>query len=346
MQLTIQSKEELWIAYQKYRFKENGDLQEILLPNDIFKKIEGLAVVGNHKAFGFMVYAFSKFTKITNQPHPMAMIQELWGYSSSTRSLQPIVKKGGVLDKAGLTETKIQGLASRDKAFSKTTSNKVQFKRPLYDVDKDKGKFFRVFVEPMLACMINKKDLGVKAFYVYAFICFHAQIKAFGTNDVYKRTPIATKFISEGLGISATTVKGVLNQLEEFGLISRIKTPVTKIQDYNLDDANKILPLPECPDCFPPIPEQATESMPMSIPKPMLTKTTQKTKQNVINRNTPAVSSKEGKEKMLFIMEVKRVERQQSLTIEALEKIIASFTGKISHQELNELKEQHKGLCS
>lgn len=351
MTLTNQSKEELWIKYRRYKFKENSDLQEILLPNDIFIRFKELKNCGKHRAFGFALYTFSKFAIMTNHLHSMTMIQQLWGYSSSTRTLQPIVKKGGILDEAGLTETIIQGLDSRERLFLDTKSTKIYFKRPVYDVDTSKGKFFRVFVEPMLACMINAKELGVMAFYVYAFICFKAQTKAFGTNNLYTMTPIATKFISEGLGISVTTVKSILNKLEEFGLILRIKTPVTKIQDYNLDDANKILPLTECPKCFPPIPEQATVSKPMSIPKPKLTKPTQRTniKQNVFNRHSPAIRSEEDKEanqKMLLYMEVKRVKGQQSLTTESLDKIIARFVGKISTQDLNELKEEYKRLCS
>lgn len=345
MSLLSNSKEELWVKYQKYRFSEVGDLQEILLPNDIFTRINALKVGRNHKALAFVVYAFSKFTKITNNPHPMLRIQELWGYSCKTRSLLSTVKKGGVLDKAGLTESTIQGLGSRERLFLNTEATKIEYKKPLYDVDTSKGKFFRVLVEPMLACMINAKELGVKGFYVYAFICLQAQYKAFGTNDLYRMTPIATKFISDGLGLSPTTVKNVLNQLDEFGLIRRIKTPITKIQGYTLEDANKILPLTVCPDCFPTIPEQATESITNSVPKPRHTKKSkQKEKQYVTNSHHPIVTSKEEEASMHVYMELQRLERRQELTVEALEKIITRSTGKVTPKMLEELNNRLEKL--
>lgn len=346
MTLEGRTREELWIMYKNSIFKENGDLQEILLPNDIFKRINALELKGNHKAFGFMVYAFSKYSILMNQPHPMSLIQEQWGYSPNTRTLQPVVKKGGILDKTGLTETIIEGLDTRNRSFSKTESTKVQYKRPLYDVDISQGNFFRVLVEPMLACMINAKELGVLAFYIYSFICLYAQYKAIGSKDLYKMIPIATKFISDGLGISETTVKKYINKLEEYGLISRFKTPVTKIKDYSLDDANKILPLTKCPNCFPTIPEQATDSIPNSIPKPKHTRANQviKQKQPVVYSHHSADISKQQEQSMRVIIEIKRLERLEELNVESLKRIIDKWAEKISPKMLDELNNRLEEL--
>lgn len=78
---------EFWgkYSYLRKNSKTNKSL-EILIPNDIFKKINdlrddnGKEVSSSHKCFAFAVYAFCKATNAKGTYQKISDIKETWGY--------------------------------------------------------------------------------------------------------------------------------------------------------------------------------------------------------------------------------------------------------------------------
>lgn len=319
MNISDKSKEELWEMYQQFVIGEDGEPLEILIPNDIFEFINYLDIPGKHKAFAFLTWSFSKFTMKIKRPHQISMVKELWGYNSRNKSLDYLIKKDGFLDEVFLTETVVEGLDSHIRSSLNEESNKIQYKKPLYDVNTEqgKGKFFRVFAEPMLACMINNKELGINAFYVYCFICRKAQLQAINDMTVlYKMTSLSPNFIAMGSGLAESTVKKVLDKLDEYGLINRYKTPITVKSLYTMKDANKLLPYPKCNNpekCFPTIEKHEELKIEASIPDVIhkQSKPTRKQKQSPTEPEIypkPYKGTKDEQMKLENFMEIKRLE--------------------------------------
>jgi hypothetical protein len=265
MHLERKTREELWEMYHDFVNGKDGKTLEILIPNYFFEFINDLDISGPHKAFAFTTWVFSKFAMLVNRPHPIYKLKELWGYSKDAKSLDYITKKGGLLDQLFLTETVIEGLSEEQRVLLGETSNKIQYKKPLDDVDTSKGFFFRVFAEPMLACMINSQELGAIAFYIYSFICYRAQFQARYSKSLYEMTPLSTSYIAKGLGLSEGTVKRFKKSLIKYGLVMSYNSQIEIKTTYTMDDANKLLPKRECSGCFPEISKQKLIS-PASIP--------------------------------------------------------------------------------
>lgn len=241
---------EIWQKYSMLLFNEKGKSQDLFLPNDIFKRINSLDIPSTQKAFAFSLYAFVKNTTHKGYCHKISQIKELWGYSPNNKSLNDLVKKDGILDKLGLMRTVIKGIDTNLGYFIEESSTKIQYKEVVYDVDGNKGNFFRVKPEMMLGCISKNQELGPVGFYIYCFICMQCQFKGSGK---YEWEHIAVSYISRGLGLSERTVKRYLISLLKHGFILTKKSYKSKgssNQIYSIYDANRYIPAIECKAIF------------------------------------------------------------------------------------------------
>lgn len=86
----------------------------VQMPNEIFrdlsssinKNIQQVAFAYSYLTVVSMLYKYAHFVDVDNGTYIQnADIKELLGYTRITKTIDPIIKKGGVLDSIGLTET-------------------------------------------------------------------------------------------------------------------------------------------------------------------------------------------------------------------------------------------------
>lgn len=248
---------EFWEKYTYLRKNSKSKKSlEILIPNDIFKKINDLRNIndkelsGSHKCFAFAIYALCKVMNSKGTYKKISEIKELWGYSSANKSLNELIKRDGILDKSGITSTKTIGLDELGRDAIQEKSTKIQYKVIEYVIDTEKGKFFKMYSDIMLGCMLENKKLGATAFYIYAFICYKCQMKGIGiSKGNYAWEYLSSSYISVCLKLSEGTVKTNLKALLKYKMINTKKTYRSKSEEgYSIFDANQFLPCTELVD--------------------------------------------------------------------------------------------------
>lgn len=147
----------------------------LLLPNDLFKKNNDLDIPAEHKAFANSMYPLVKLTNWKRKHLTISKIKELWGYAPHNKTLNKLVKSGGILDSNGITRTVVQGIKETSGA------TKLQYKEITFDIDIKRG-FFRVDPEIMLFSMTESKKVGTIGFTIYMFLCKAAQVQGKGKN--------------------------------------------------------------------------------------------------------------------------------------------------------------------
>jgi hypothetical protein len=180
----------------------------LFLPNDLFKKLNGLQVSAQQKAFAFSMYCLIKLTNWKKRPMPITSIKKLWGYSPVNKSLNKLVKSRGVLDAQGITTTLTQGVKENK------GNTKFQYKEIVYDIDQERG-FFKVDPEIMLFSMFESEKVGPIGFTIYCFLCKATQVQGKGKNIA----KASYTYIANGTGLSEKTVRTYIKSLEKLGLI-------------------------------------------------------------------------------------------------------------------------------
>lgn len=214
---------------------------DLLLPNDIFSRINSLSISGNHKAFAFALYCTVKATTSREAPHhlPISELKELWGYASTNKTLNPLIKKDGILDKAGLLVTKTVGISNEVASITGVSYSKITSKEVVHDVDFRNGNFFSIPAEVMLISMFNHNRLGTVGFYIYSFICLASQLRH------NRWSELSANYISNGTGISESSIKAYLKELLSFKfiLIRSGKNIMDDYGDFLGNETNMFLPV-------------------------------------------------------------------------------------------------------
>ena len=128
--------------FDSLKCKKDNKPLEVFIPNGIFKKLNSLDIHGKQKAFALALYVFYKVTKSKGYRFKIKDVKEFWGYNPDNKSLNDLVKRDGILDKAGITKTITEGMDSLDRSLYEEKATKIQYKDIVYDVDITKGKFF------------------------------------------------------------------------------------------------------------------------------------------------------------------------------------------------------------
>lgn len=214
--------QEFWKENHHLLFTNEEKYHEIFVPKDIFHIINNtLTVNGSQKAFIFCAYCLVKFVDnfcgvwLTNPD-----IKELWGYRRDNKDLDKILKRGGIMDKIGLTETKTEGIDSSEFKIFNVHSNKIQHKRIKYNETKSDIGFFRINALALMECMVNPQ-LGAVAFTIYSFICNSHYIQGRGSMVAYAK--LSTGYIKDGTGISKRTIEKYISALKQAGLLQHLE---------------------------------------------------------------------------------------------------------------------------
>ena len=243
----FKTRQEFWDKFKDFsinnRTKKPLDLH---LRTDIFKRINGLPISGVLKAVVFTFYCFIKLSDAKGYRFKISVIKKLWGYSQGNKTLDTLVKKNGLMDSEGFTSTHTDGVDDFGRDKLELTGTKIQYKVIEYDVEKGKP-FFKVYTAPLLGCMLLNKDLGVKGFYIYSFICYQCQLKGIDFN--YDWANVAISYIATGTGLSETTVKNYLAQLLKYKMI-KVKKDFNSKSLPRYKDLNKYLVNPDLPKSF------------------------------------------------------------------------------------------------
>jgi hypothetical protein len=226
----------------------NEHQNKIYIHNEIF---EELKVLGSHAAFAYTyyylicwLYRYAKYGEIQID---VKLIKELLGYNPTNKKLDYLIKKGGLLDEIGLTETStdyplvwtfIDGdleftmLSDFDdevrKMYLKQKGKNYKVKIPVkalsrngengtfYDIGYTHEMEFNLFVK----CM--ESDLGCSGFYIYGYLKYRC--------DKFGEYNSSLERLGEELGMSKNTIDKYLTILCQDRLIE------CKVNDCRLVD--------------------------------------------------------------------------------------------------------------
>jgi len=202
-----------WKEFNKFRTenlyllfdKVKQESMSLFIPNDLFKVINGIDVPAEQKAFACSMYPLVKLSNWKGEPLSISKIKELLGYAPKNKSLNNLVKSGGLLDIHGITRT--------------VGATKTQRKEIALDVDKKKG-FFKVNPEIMLFSMFESEKVGTIGFTIYMFLCKETQMQGKGENIA----EAAFTYIARGTGLHRNTVENYIKTLEQIGLIKVVRS--------------------------------------------------------------------------------------------------------------------------
>lgn len=238
--------------------------KQIYLNNSIFEDIRSMSLKnGNHMAFtyayyGVISYLYRYCLWIEDKPITQADIKDMIGYNRTYKPIDYIVKKNGILDSYGYTETTrdipVKWWLDDDNdvmfnyvsdyndeyikdVFKIPSRYTIKYPIKAFHIDNESykdgdvnGTFYILdnthsFDVNVMKKFLNNKQLGLNAFYLYQYL----KMKC-GQFDVYSDT---LDNISSKLGLSERTIKEYSYKLEELGVIS-----ISRF-DYNYDTKNR-----------------------------------------------------------------------------------------------------------
>jgi len=240
----------------------------IYIPNEIFNDIQGkLSEISSHVAFAYSyyylityLYRFTKY-RLGEGYFTQAKLKEFLGYSATNKKVDFIIKKGGVLDELGYTETitdypidwhsndlnmivfkYVRSLKSeemQDVNKSEVNSRNFKAKKPVKAFMREGyecGTFYGVEnthyipVYDFLQCMYDK-ELGINAFYLYGFL-----------RMMYDKFPRGYKVSAPELmdltGLKRSTLFKYMRKLEQEKFIS---VTSVKVGDKNFPNVYKVI---------------------------------------------------------------------------------------------------------
>jgi hypothetical protein len=220
------------------RLKYNEHQNKVYIHNEIFEELKLLHNKGgSHVAFTYTYYFLIcwlyRYTKYGELNIDVKMIKEILGYNATNKKLDYLIKKGGVLDEIGLTET------SSDYPLLWTFEDGLEFMM-LSDFDEDvrklyqKGKNYKIKV-PVKGLIRNGEEgtfyditythemtfdlfahcmgseLGCSGFYLYGYLKYRC--------DKFNEYCVSLERLGEEVGMSKNTVDKYLTMLCLDGLV-------------------------------------------------------------------------------------------------------------------------------
>lgn len=253
---------------QKIEYRESDKFGKVFMPNNVFellakdeelqaKKSPDEAVAYCYLYLTAFLYRNAKYGYLEDEKTDVGALKELVGLSANNKDFNYVIKKGGVLDKLGLTRTLKYSEAPMEfdvregfllfytqadldslrepreledrKQFRTNKKNKT-FKYPVFGLEDAEegeyglGTFFgyvnnthQVDFEIFLECMTNEK-LGCTAFYIYSLLKHKSDV-AGGSIEIGGST------ISSQTGIKHTTREKALDALKKYNLITCFPAP-------------------------------------------------------------------------------------------------------------------------
>jgi hypothetical protein len=238
-----------------------GSSANVRLPNSIFKDLsDSIKTNGQQVAFAYVycvtvafLYKYAQFVDIDNSTYIQnADIKELLGYNRTTKTVDKIIKKNGVLDELGLTSTTrdfpvdfiknsenigINTIPIREFiTFSELDANGINYtlikqivknrnyevKEPLFLTtgyeENEFGTLYsierthQITIDEFL-CFIKNNDLNNIDFLLYAFLKY--KCKGFEDN----MRSMTLNYILSELGMNADTFYNHLKAVKEKGLV-------------------------------------------------------------------------------------------------------------------------------
>lgn len=229
--------------------------EKIFIPNEIFKDLkENIIKPTVHVAFAYCyyylisyLYRYCKYLNDKNELLSQQDIKEILGYAQDYKVVDYLIKKGGVLDGIGYTESTgvypihwilndekelddfytSQDLKESNAARTTINNRNYKIKYPLkafhrYKVDFQSGvrngTFFRVenthMIQPFVFMKaMEHKEIGCIGFYLYGYL--KRKSESFG-NERYDVT--WPRLINE-TGLSSATLDRYIKRLEKKGFI-------------------------------------------------------------------------------------------------------------------------------
>jgi hypothetical protein len=216
------------------------------MPNEIFDDFKNNIEKTQHIAFSYAYYYFIShlYRHCEYEGVTQAIIKERLGYNQNEKRLDYLIKKDGVLDSIGYTETTkdfpigwsldedgtvcfntIQELDSSlipiisEKNFKVKCplkffyrTREAQHEKVLDGILYDISSTHRIFYKDFQTCMDNK-ELGTMAFFIYAWISHK--------NDIYQGAYTRpSRELSAELGISEPTLFKYLDNMQKHKLLN------------------------------------------------------------------------------------------------------------------------------
>ncbi|MFB5281918.1 hypothetical protein [Peribacillus sp. Hz7] len=233
------------------RFNENES--NVFMPNEIFEDLQNNMKKGVHipvaYSYYYLITWMYRHAKYGELQIDNKKIKEILGYNADTKGIDYILKKNGLLDTMGYTETvkdfpvvwelsedegltftllsemddyfqeEIKGNISRKytikfpvKGFERTYDEEGNVEQwgTFFELDNTHGIPFEVF----MYCMDNDK-IGCTGFYLYAFLKMNNQIFR-GAYDIPMKT------LSEKTGLPYRTMADSLSNLRQYKMVEGI----------------------------------------------------------------------------------------------------------------------------
>lgn len=248
-------------------YKEQDKHGKVFIPNNIFeilstdeelknKNSKNIAEAYCYLYLNTWLYRNAKYGWMQDEMTQVGALKEIIGLSVKNKDFNYVIKKGGVLDRLGLTRTlnfkeapleyswedgtlrffdqeeqdlfKHPQQVEDEKQYKKSTRNK-SFKYPVFGLESEDGEYglgtyfgyinntHHVDFEIFVECMTNPK-LGCTAFYIYSFLSHKCDV-AGGNIEISGDT------ISIQTGINRTIRDKALHGLKAFRLITCIPAP-------------------------------------------------------------------------------------------------------------------------
>ncbi|MDH6674406.1 hypothetical protein M2277_005098 [Paenibacillus sp. LBL] len=221
----------------------------IYMPNEVFEDFRAAIQPSRHIAFSYCyyyycsyLYRYCKYVTPQNGRVTQKDIKKALGYSANNLTVDYIIKKNGVLDQIGYTETvsdypllwsfeesggelefyTIDDLKGNP-SYTDINSRNYKIKYPIKAFKRNKndsfntGTFFDIAnthgIEfPIFQSIINNRLLGSVGMYLYAYLKYKITVH----NGSYQ----ASQFmLHDATGVGTTTLKLILKRLEAEGLI-------------------------------------------------------------------------------------------------------------------------------
>jgi hypothetical protein len=258
-------KKELLSRVEYYR--EHDKYGKVFIPNNIFRMLSTDEELKNKnskntaEAYCYLylnawLYRNAKYGCMRDDMTEVGALKEIIGLSAKNKGFNYVIKKGGVLDRLGLTRTlnfkeapleyswenevleffnqeeqdsfKHPQQVEDEKLYRKSTRNKT-FKYPIFALENEDGEYGEgtffgninnthfVDFEIFVECMINHK-LGCTAFYIYSFLSHKCDVAA-------GRIEISVDTITKQTGINKTIRDIALHGLKAFRLLTCFPAP-------------------------------------------------------------------------------------------------------------------------
>jgi hypothetical protein len=221
----------------KKQLNFNEHQHKIYIHNEIFVEVKQL---GSHAAFAYTYYYLIcwlyRYAKYGELNIDVKMIKEILGYNPTNKKLDYLIKKGGVLDEIGLTETStdyplVWTFIDGDLEFTMLSDFDDEIRKMYL---KQKGKNYKVKV-PVKALSRNEEngtfydigythevtfdlfancmegDLGCSGFYLYGYLKYRC--------DKFGEYSCPLDRLGEEIGMSKNTVDKYLTILCQEGLV-------------------------------------------------------------------------------------------------------------------------------